>query len=161
MTIETTINGMVHTLSIRSGDRLVDILRKDLKITSLLPDCRGGTCGRCLIIMDGRLCHSCLLPAFKAHGADISTYERVSESPVALAVEKGFIEDGQHPCQFCRTAKIMVLTDLLIKSPLPDREEILDHLELVTCPCTDLEALSSTVQKVAEHINRRKFNREK
>ncbi len=161
MTIETMVNGIAHTLSVRSGDRLVDILRRDLRIASLLPDCRGGTCGRCLIFMDGRLCHSCLLPAFKAQGADISTYEKVSESPVALAVEKGFMEDGQHPCQFCRSAKIMVLTDLLTKSPLPDTDEILEHLELVPCPCTDPGALSFTVHKVAEHLNRRKFNREK
>ena len=159
--IESKINDRFHKLSVRSGDRLVDILRDDVKIESLLPDCRGGVCGRCLVILDGRLCHACLIPAFKAQGAEISTYEYVRNTPEALAVERGFLEDNIQPCPFCYSAKILAMTDMLTKHPLPDKETIQRYLELVPCACTDPDGIAGTIQKVADQINRRKFNREK
>ncbi|TXT46800.1 MAG: carbon-monoxide dehydrogenase small subunit [Spirochaetes bacterium] len=161
MTIESKINGRLHKLSIRSGDRLVDILREDLKIESLLPDCRGGACGRCLVMLDGRLCHACLTPAFKIQGAEISTYELIKNIHEAIAVEEGFLEDNISPCPFCHAVKILAMADLLIKHPLPDTETILGYLELVPCACTDPEIVATTIHKVADQMNRRKFNREK
>ena len=161
MTIESTINGRLQKLSVRSGDRLVDILREHVNIESLLPDCRGGACGHCLIVMDGRLCHACLIPAFKAQGAEISTYEQIKYLPEAVAVEKGFLEDNISPCPFCHDAKALAMADLLLKHPLPEPETVLGYLEMVPCSCTDPNSIVATIQRVADQMNRRKFNREK
>jgi aerobic-type carbon monoxide dehydrogenase small subunit (CoxS/CutS family) len=112
-------------------------------------------------MLDGRLCHACLIPAFKAQGAEIFTYEQIKDLPEADAVEKGFIEDNISPCPFCHPAKILAMTDLLVKHPLPELETIQSYLEMVPCSCTDPDSIVATIQRVADKMNRRKFNREK
>ncbi len=45
------------------------------------------------------------------------------------------------------------------RNPLPGKEEILDQLEMVSCPCTDPVSLVAAVGIAAELRNKRKFNR--
>ena len=110
--------------------------------------------------MDGRLTYSCLVPAFKANGTSILTYEEISKSQAAKDIDACFSETGSQPCPFCRASKTLVIVDLLSKNPLPDRSAILAHLSMVSCPCTDPYSLVETVNAAADRINKRKFNRE-
>jgi carbon-monoxide dehydrogenase small subunit len=147
MIIDINVNGMPRHLQARSGDRLVDVLRKELSLDSLLPDCLAGRCGRCLVYLDGRLTFSCLVPAFKARGSTILSYEapfEAMESP---------------PCPFCRKAKVMVVHCLLAEIPNPADAEIIDALSIVDWPCTDHRALIEAVGKAAEGRNKRIYNR--
>jgi len=159
MIIELTIDGAPKRLQARSGDRLVDVLRKELKGASLLSDCLAGRCGRCFVFLDGRLAHSCLIPAFKAKGGKIVTYEALADSEDAKEIVQGLIKAKAQPCQFCKTAKIMAIIDLFTRSPLPDKSEILEQLDMVSCPCTDPESLVKAVDIAAELRNKRKFQR--
>lgn len=159
MIIDLNINGAVKHLQARSGDRLVDVLRKGFNLPSLLPDCLAGKCGRCLIFFDGRLVHSCLIPAFKAKGSVIITYEGMAESPDVKEILLAFENAHAIPCAFCRKGKIMVLADLLSQSPLPDEKTILERLEMVSCPCTDPKSLVEAVGLATEMRSKRKFNR--
>ncbi|HWR10856.1 MAG TPA: 2Fe-2S iron-sulfur cluster-binding protein [Rectinemataceae bacterium] len=159
MIIDLSVNGAVRHLQARSGDRLVDVLRNELSLSSLLPDCLSGKCGRCFVFMDGRLVLSCMIPAFKAKGSTILSYEAIEDDPdveeIVLAMQKA----QALPCAFCRKGKIMAITDLLARSPLPEEKEILKQLDMVACPCTDPESLVKAVGIAAEMRNKRKFNR--
>jgi len=159
MIIDITVNGEPKRLQARSGDRLVDVLRKELALSSLFSDCLSGRCGRCLIFLDGRLAHSCLIPAFKAKGSAIVTYEALRETPEVREIISALEKAQALPCAFCKTGKIMAITDLLARNPLPGKEEILDQLEMVSCPCTDPVSLVAAVGIAAELRNKRKFNR--
>lgn len=159
MIIDLNVNGAPKHLQARSGDRLVDVLRDELSLSSLLPDCLSGKCGRCFIFIDGRLVLSCLVPAFKAKGSTIQSYEAFKDLPdvkeIILAMEKA----EALPCAFCRTGKIMAILDLLGRSPLPEEKEILKQLDMVACSCTDPVSLVKAVGMAAEMRNKRKFNR--
>ncbi len=159
MIIDLNVNGVERHLQTRSGDRLVDVLRKELKLSSLLPDCLSGKCGRCFIFFDGRLVHSCLIPAFKAKGARILTFEAIKETLDAKEITAAFEKAEALPCAFCRTGKIMAIDDLLSRNPLPDAKAILEQLDMVNCPCTDPDSLVAAVGFAAEMRNKRKFNR--
>ncbi len=160
MIIDVTVNGVQRHLKSRSGDRLVDVLRNELKLSSLNSDCLQGRCGKCLIFMDGRIVHSCLVPAFKARAATILTFEAIVKNPEAKDIDKAFQATGTQPCPFCRTAKIMAIFDLLSRIPLPGDEDILESLDMVSCPCSDPIGLIKAVKLAAELRNKRKFSRE-
>jgi len=159
MIIDLSVNGSLKHLQARSGDRLVDVLRKELKLPSLLPDCLSGKCGRCFIFYDGRLVHSCLIPAFKAKGATIITYEGMSESPDVKEILLAFEKAEAMPCAFCKKGKVMALADLLARNSLPEEKAILEQLEMVACPCTDPKVLVDAVLLATEMRSKRKFNR--
>ncbi|MDP2790667.1 MAG: aldehyde oxidoreductase [Rectinemataceae bacterium] len=159
MIIDITVNNVLRQLQARSGDRLVDILRNELFLSSLQPDCLSGSCGRCFVFMDGRLVHSCLVPAFKAKGATIVTYESIADSPEAREILLAFEKAQSRPCAFCKKAKVMAVADLLARNPMPEREEILRQIGMVSCPCSDPLALVTAVGIAAEMRSKRKFNR--
>ncbi|MFZ3109999.1 MAG: 2Fe-2S iron-sulfur cluster-binding protein [Rectinemataceae bacterium] len=159
MIIDITVNNVLKQVQARSGDRLVDILRDELGLSSLQPDCRCGKCGRCFIFMDSRLVHSCLVPAFKAKGSTIGTYESIAESADAREILLAFEKAQCVPCAFCKTSKVMAVADLLARNPLPGKEEILDQLDMVSCSCSDPATLVDAVGIAAEMRNKRKFNR--
>ncbi len=160
MIIDVTVNGVQRHLKSRSGDRLVDMLRKELRLSSLNADCLQGRCGKCLVFMDGRIVHSCLIPAFKARGGTILTFEEIAKNPEVNDIEKAFHATHTQPCPFCHTAKTMVIFDLLSRVPLPSEEDIVEALDMVSCPCGDPIGLIQTVKLAAELRNKRKFNRE-
>jgi aerobic-type carbon monoxide dehydrogenase small subunit (CoxS/CutS family) len=159
MIIELTLNGVPKRLQARSGDRLADMLRRELAPTSLIADCLAGRCGRCFIFLDGRLAHSCLIPAFKAKGGTIVTFEALADTDDVKEITQAFKNAQAQPCRFCRNAKIMAIVDLLSRNPLPDRGEILEQLDMVSCPCTDPESLVKAVDIASELRNKRKFHR--
>lgn len=160
MTIELTINGTPAKLTVHSTDRLVDVLRGQARIGSLLPDCLAGCCGRCLIFLDGRLVNSCLVPAFKAKGSSIATFESLVKSELLMDIEKGLAAAKAFPCAFCRSGKIMAIADLLSWKSLPDRDDIVEQMKIVSCSCTDTESLVQATLIAADLAGRRKYRRD-
>lgn len=159
MIVDINVNGEMRHLQTRSGDRLVDVLRDRLSIASLLPDCLSGRCGRCFVFLDGRLVQSCLLPAFKAKGARVVTFEGIADSPEVAEIEEALRQAGALPCPFCRAAKIMAIMDLLERHPLPDEKAAMEQLDMVSCACTDPISLAKAIGLAADARSKRKFNR--
>lgn len=159
MTIDFTLNEKPQRVQVRSGDRLVYVLQKLGDFPSLIPDCLGGNCGRCLVFMDSRLVYSCLTPAFKAKGTSIVTYEGFAASDECNDIVAALKEAAAYPCDFCRKAKVMMIADLLARVPLPEESDIVEQLAVVSCACTDPVSLAAAIRLAAEFRNRRKFKR--
>ena len=159
MILELTLNGSRKKLQARSGDRLVDVLRREAQAASLRPDCLSGRCGKCFAFMDGRLVHTCMIPAFKARGSAILTLEGLLESEGMQDILKAMDSLAVPPCAHCRTAKLMAAADLLERSPLPDRPTILEQMDMTACACDDPETLIKLVETAAELKQKRKFKR--
>lgn len=159
MTIELTVNGLSRRIQVRSGDRLVDALRRQCSLDSLLPDCLAGRCGRCLVFIDGRLAQSCLIPAFKAKGSKILSYEALAANSEVATIQNVLEASPAKPCEFCLRAKTLAVYDLLTRNPTPEREEILGQLSMVDCPCSDPQGLCDAVERAAEIMAQRKYGR--
>jgi carbon-monoxide dehydrogenase medium subunit len=68
--VDTTINGVRYTVANANGKRLLELLRDDLSLASG-PKCVDGRCGICMVMLDGVPVMSCLVPAPRAHLANI------------------------------------------------------------------------------------------
>jgi aerobic carbon-monoxide dehydrogenase small subunit len=159
MTISFILNGEDVTAKARSVDRLSDILRDQFDLPGVQSDCRCGRCGRCLVFLDGRLAPSCLLPAFKARGREIVTLEGFSQTEDYRDMAEGFREAGVETCGFCEGPKMMAASALLERSPRPSPAEILEHMSVAPCRCTDPDALVRAVQAASELKARRLYRR--
>ena len=68
--IETTVNGKTHVVTGASDKTLLQMLRDDLHLLDVAK-CTDGMCGLCMVMLDGMAVMSCLVPAPRAHHADI------------------------------------------------------------------------------------------
>lgn len=159
MIVELTLNGTRRKLQARSGDRLVDVLRREVDAGSLRPDCLSGRCGKCFAFLDGRLVHTCMIPAFKARGSILLTLEGLVNSDSMKDIAQAMDALPVPPCNHCRNAKLMAAADLLERFPLPDRLTILEQMDMAACACDDPETLVRFVDTAAELRQKRKFRR--
>jgi aerobic carbon-monoxide dehydrogenase small subunit len=159
MTIGFILNGEDVSAKVRSVDRLADVLRDSFGLLGVRSDCRCGRCGRCLVLLGGRLVPSCIVPAFAARGKEIVTIEGFAQTDEYVDIAAGFAEAGVVTCGFCEGPKIMAAAALLERNPRPDPEAIVEHMSSAPCRCTDTESLVRAVQAVAERRARRMYRR--
>ncbi len=159
MTVSFILNGEDVSAEARSVDRLSDLLHDGFGLLGLRSDCRSGRCGRCLILLGGRLVPSCMIPAFRVRGKEAVTIEGFAQTEDYRDVIEGFKSAGVETCGFCEGPKIMAAAALLDRTPRPSPREILEQLSSAPCRCTDPEALVRAVQAVAELRARRLYRR--
>jgi len=129
-------------------ERLLDVLREQLRLTGTKEGCGEGECGACSVLMNGRVVNSCLVPAAQAAGCSIKTIEGIALSNDQLhAVQQAFIECGGAQCGICTPGMIIAAVSLLEKNPNPDEAEIRNGLAGNLCRCTGyMKIFESVVQ---------------
>lgn len=135
--ISVSINGEPRTLHVYPMERLLDVLREQLRLTGTKEGCGEGECGACSVMLDGRIVNSCLVPVAQAEGATIKTIEGIAVDEDQLhAVQQAFIECGGAQCGICTPGMVMAAVDLLERNPNPNDEEIRTGLAGNLCRCT-------------------------
>jgi carbon-monoxide dehydrogenase small subunit len=149
--ISFTVNGELRTIRAYPMERLLDILRQELRLTGAKEGCGEGECGSCSVLMDGALVNSCLVPVLQAAGASIVTIEGLAAGPTLDVVQEAFLECGGAQCGICTPGMILAATHLLHEKPKPNIEEIREGLSGNLCRCT---GYSQIVEAVAEAARR-------
>jgi aerobic-type carbon monoxide dehydrogenase small subunit (CoxS/CutS family) len=73
--ITLKINGIEHMVEVPSDMPLLWALRDMLNLTGTKYSCGIGECGSCMVLVDGRAVKSCVLPAVRMQGREITTIE--------------------------------------------------------------------------------------
>ena len=134
--ITFSVNNESKTLKVYPMERLLDVLRGQLKLTGTKEGCGEGECGACSVMIDGQIVNSCLVPVAQVEGAKVRTIEGVATGDQLHAVQQAFIECGGAQCGICTPGMVMAAVSLLEKYPQPSEADIRHGLAGNLCRCT-------------------------
>jgi carbon-monoxide dehydrogenase small subunit len=149
-TVQCTVNGESRMLNVYPMERLLDVLREQLRLTGTKEGCGEGECGACSVLIDGRIVNSCLVPVAQVEGASIHTIEGIASEDQLHAVQKAFIECGGAQCGICTPGMVLAAVELLGKTPNPTEDEIRNGLAGNLCRCTGYMKIFESVVRACE-----------
>ncbi|MFG3030758.1 molybdopterin-dependent oxidoreductase [Streptomyces sp. NPDC048253] len=106
--------------------------------------CDAGDCGACTVWLDGDPVHSCITPAFRADGREVTTIEGLGSPGDLHPMQRRFRDAPGFQCGFCTAGMIMTsatFTDAQ-KADLPRA------LKGNLCRCTGYRAIEDAVNGV-------------
>jgi CO/xanthine dehydrogenase Mo-binding subunit/aerobic-type carbon monoxide dehydrogenase small subunit (CoxS/CutS family) len=146
------VNGAEVCVPARAGASLLDLLREDLALTGTKAGCLEGECGACTVWLNGRVVASCLVPAVKAAGAEVTTIEGLAPDEALHPVQEAFVQAGAVQCGICIPGMVMAAAGLLRESPAPTREAAKAWLCGNLCRCTGYTKILDAVELAARFV---------
>src|SRR4051794_4348580 len=137
------VNGKTFAEQPRPGQCLRTFLR-DLGWFGVKKGCDAGDCGACTVWLDGTPVHSCLIPAFRAQGKQVTTIEGLAGDGPLHPTQQAFIDAQGFQCGFCTAGQIMTVASLSAE----DRNELPQALKGNLCRCTGYRSIEDAVRGV-------------
>lgn len=146
--IRCTINGTKVELSVDTRLSLADMLRDELRLTSVKKGCEVGECGACAVLVNDESINSCIYPAARADGKTIQTAEGLTGAYGELSpLQKAFVEEGAIQCGFCTPGFLMTAEEIVRRKKDYSDDELRVLLSGHLCRCTGYENILKAVRR--------------
>jgi CO/xanthine dehydrogenase Mo-binding subunit/aerobic-type carbon monoxide dehydrogenase small subunit (CoxS/CutS family) len=148
--IKFTLNGRATEASYEPGMHFLEVLREECGIVSAKDGCAPeGTCGCCLILVDGWPALSCLRKPAQIEGQDVVTLEGLPEETRRILGE-AFVLEGGVQCGFCIPGILVRASSLMRQEVTDDRDAIAKALDGHLCRCTGYGRIIDAIQTAGE-----------
>jgi CO/xanthine dehydrogenase Mo-binding subunit/aerobic-type carbon monoxide dehydrogenase small subunit (CoxS/CutS family) len=144
------VNGADHAVTPRPGQCLRTCLR-ELGWFGVKKGCDAGDCGACTVLLDGRPFHSCVTPAFRAEGREVTTIEGLAATDPKAGnglhpMQQRFLAAQGFQCGFCTPG--MVLTASCLDQA--QRQDLPTAMKGNLCRCTGYRAIEDAIAGVTD-----------
>ena len=148
--INIKVNGKNFDILVNEHEMLSHVIREKVGLTGTKVGCEQGSCGACTVVVNDEPVLSCITPALRFDGAEITTIEGVSQNGELNRLQEKFVEKGAIQCGFCTPGMVITALDFVKKNPNPSLHEIKDALSGNLCRCTGYKKI---IAAVAEYAN--------
>jgi 4-hydroxybenzoyl-CoA reductase alpha subunit len=147
------VNGKHYAVLAQEHEMLSSVLRDKMGLTGTKIGCSQGSCGACTVLVNNEPVLSCITPAQRFDGAEITTIEGLAQNGVLHDLQQKFVEKGAIQCGFCTPGMVLTALDFVNKNPNPDKEDIKEALSGNLCRCTGYKKI---IDAVAEYAHEKK-----
>lgn len=139
-----TVNGETFDAEPDPGQCLRTFVRS-LGAFGVKKGCDAGDCGACTVWLDGSPVHSCITPAFRADGREVTTIEGLGTPQDLHPMQKQFREAPGFQCGFCTAGMIMTAATFTEEQ----KRDLPRALKGNLCRCTGYRAIEDAVNGVS------------
>lgn len=148
------INGNEYAVVAGEHDTLARVIREKVSLTGTKMGCEQGSCGACTVWVDGKPVQSCISPAFRYEGANITTIEGIGDPLNMDKLQQKFVEFGAVQCGYCTPGMIMTALSFLKENPSPSRQQIKEAISGNLCRCTGYIKIIDAIEAYALNKNK-------
>jgi aerobic carbon-monoxide dehydrogenase small subunit len=155
-----TFDGETASYQLRVNDRLVEVhdawigesllyvLRERLGLMGTKNACEQGECGSCSVLVDGVLVCACCVAGADAADCQVVTVEGLAAPGELTDVQRQFVEHGAIQCGFCTPGFVLVIHDLLQRTPAADELTMREAVSGNLCRCTGYGRIFAAIRAV-------------
>ena len=150
--IQFKLNGETVRLKVDGERMLLWVLRTDLGLTGTKYGCGEEQCGACTVLVNGEAILSCQMPVKQVAGKEVVTIEGLGGSGGLHPLQKAFVEHDALQCGFCTPGMILKAYSLLVKTPLPTREQIIQAMDQNLCRCGSYPRVIQAIEAASKEM---------
>ncbi len=149
--VKFNLNGENVQTEVLPGMTVLEMLRRNFKLTAAKEGCGKGECGACTVLFNGVPVNTCVKLAATLRETDsIVTVEGLANDKLMQSIQKAYVEEGAVQCGFCIPGMTISSYSLLKKNPKPSMDEVKYALAGNICRCTGYRKIEAAVLKAAE-----------
>jgi aerobic carbon-monoxide dehydrogenase small subunit len=147
--VSLTINGKSIVADIEPRTSLADFLRTPAQAcTSVHLGCEHGVCGACTVIINGRICRSCIALLASCDGAEVSTIEGLAGDPIIKDLKEAFRIHHGLQCGFCTPAMLITAREVVLFGVEKSEEAVRVAMNGNICRCTGYSGIVAAILSV-------------